>query len=114
MNIINEYKMQWKLFNDNIRAFLLFDLCNRLSIAVYVLYFPRYLIEIGYQEDLYGSLMGVSSMMMAVFAIMAGVFSDRIGRKNSLMIGVSISKITYLTRAFFVFIPILYSKSIYL
>jgi len=110
MNIINEYKMQWKLFNDNIRAFLLFDLCNRLSIAVYVLYFPRYLIEIGYQEDLYGSLMGVSSMMMAVFAIMAGVFSDRIGRKNSLMIGVSISKITYLTRAFFVFIPMLYTS----
>ncbi len=110
MNIINEYKMQWKLFNDNVRAFLLFDLCNRLSIAVYVLYFPRYLIEIGYKEDLYGSLMGVSSMMMAIFAILAGVFSDRIGRKSSLLIGVSISKITYLTRAFFIFIPILYTS----
>lgn len=112
MNIINEYVLQWKSFNDNIRAFLIFDLCNRLSIAVYVLYFPRYLIEIGFQEDLYGSLMGVSSMMMAIFAIMAGVISDRIGRKNSLMIGVSISKITYLFRAFFVFVPLLYTSHI--
>lgn len=112
MNIINEYILQWKSFNDNIRAFLLFDLCNRLSIAVYTLYFPRYLIEIGFKEDLYGSLMGVSSMMMAIFAIGAGIMSDRIGRKNSLMIGVTVSKITYLTRAFFVFVPILYTSHI--
>ncbi|MFP4456148.1 MAG: MFS transporter [Clostridia bacterium] len=112
MNIINEYVLQWKSFNNNIRAFLIFDLCNRLSIAVYVLYFPRYLIEIGFQEDFYGSLMGVSSMMMAIFAIMAGILSDRIGRKNSLLIGVGISKITYLTRAFFVFVPLLYTSHI--
>jgi MFS family permease len=110
MNIINHYRLQWKSFNDNIKAFLIFDLCNQLSIAVYVLYFPRYLIDLGFQEDLYGSLMAVSSMMMAVFAIFAGVLSDRIGRRNSLMIGVGISKITYLTRAFFIFMPLLYTS----
>ena len=112
MNILREYRMHWKSFNTNLKSFLKFDLCNQLSIAVYSLYFPRYLIELGYAEDLYGSLMASASVMVAVFAIFAGIMSDRIGRRNSIMAGIGISKITYLTRAFLVFIPILYGSHI--
>ncbi len=112
MKIFREYILQWKSFNRNIRAFLIFDLCNHLSIAVYVLYFPRYLIELGHNEDFYGSLMGTATLMTAVFAILAGIISDRIGRRNSLMIGIGISKITYITRAFIVLIPVLFGSHI--
>lgn len=112
MKIIREYLYQWKSFNKNIRSFLIFDLCNQLSISVYVLYFPRYLLELGHQEDLYGSLMGTATIMTAIFAIFAGIISDRIGRRNSLIAGIGISKITFITRAFIVFIPVLYGSHV--
>lgn len=112
MNIFRAYFSHWRTFNKNIKSFLIFDFCNQLSLAVYVLYFPRYLIELGYQEDLYGSFLSISAMMMAIFAIIAGVISDRIGRRNSLIIGIGISKITYITRAFLVFLPVLYGSHI--
>lgn len=112
MNMLRESYLQWRSLNKNIRAFLLFDLCNQLAIAVYTLYYPRYLIELGHQEDLYGSLMGMATVMTALFAIFAGIMSDRIGRRKSLMIGIGVSQITYLTRAFLVFMPILYGSHI--
>ncbi len=112
MSIIREYVRQWKSFNKNIQSFLLFDICNRFSIAIYVLFFPRFLLELGHKEDLYGSLMGISTLMVALMAIIAGVISDRIGRKQSMMIGFGISKITYFLRAFIAIVPVLYAAHI--
>ena len=108
MNIIRQYRQQWQGFSKNIKAFLIFDSCNQFSIAIFTLYFPRYLIQLGHQEDLYGSLMGIATVMTAVFSIAAGIVSDRIGRHNSIMISIGISKITYMLRAFVVVIPVLY------
>lgn len=99
---------RWRSFNPSIRAFFMFDLCYQLALTVYGLYFPRYLLALGYAEDTLGSLMAVGTICVAICSIWAGMLSDRIGRRRSLLTGISISKAAFLLRGFVVALPALY------
>ena len=104
----SSYSRRWRLFHPNIRAFFLFDICYQLALTVYGLYFPRYLLALGYAEDTLGSLMAVGTVCIAVCSLGAGILSDRIGRRRSLLLGISISKTAFLLRGFVVALPALY------
>ncbi|MEW6723301.1 MAG: MFS transporter [Bacillota bacterium] len=112
MSIFRTYAERWRLFNSNVRRFLIFDVSYQIAVAVYALYFPRYLLALGHREDTLGSLLAAGTLCTAIFATLAGLVSDRIGRKRSLIIGISISKAAYFARGFLVFIPALYASFI--
>lgn len=102
------YVRRWRTLGANVRAFLVFDICYQLALTVYGLYFPRYLLALGYAEDTLGSLMAVGTACVAVCSLGAGILSDRIGRRRSLLMGISISKSAFLLRGFVVALPALY------
>lgn len=106
--MLSSYARRWRIFHPNIRAFLVFDTCYQLALTVYGLYFPRYLIALGHAEDTLGSLMAAGTICIALFSLGAGILSDRIGRRRSLIFGVSISKAAFLLRGFLIALPALY------
>lgn len=94
----NALVRRWRLFNPSIRAFFVFDICYQVALTTYGLFFPRYLLALGYAEDALGSMMAVGTICTAVCSLGAGILSDRIGRKRSLVTGIAVSQVTYLVR----------------
>lgn len=108
MGLLRHYVFLWKSFPRNLRCFFWFDLSYQLAVAVYALYFPRYLLALGHREDTLGALLATGTLCMALCATGAGLLSDRIGRRRSLIYGVTISKTAFLARGFLVSVPAMF------
>ena len=80
------YLQKVRLFGLNARYYLLFTVLAGLVYGIYWLLFNFYVLSLGYGEELLGQLITVSSLMALGGALPAGLLSDRIGRKPSLLV----------------------------
>lgn len=80
------YGAKLTLFRPNARLYLLFTIISGVAFGIFRLLFNFYVISLGYDEALLGRLLTMTSLVALVGALPAGYFSDRLGRKLSLLI----------------------------
>jgi MFS family permease len=83
---LNAYAGKLRLFRPNARLYLLSVIISGVAFGVFRLLFNFYVLSLGYDEALLGRLLTVTSLVALAGALPAGYFSDRLGRKLSLLL----------------------------
>jgi MFS family permease len=94
------YLQHLRNFSRNARLFLGANGLSQVSMSIFGVVFYLYLNALGYSLTTIGLLATVETLGTALTAIPAGMFSDRLGRKKSLVIAVTASIFTTLGQAF--------------
>jgi MFS family permease len=85
-NGLHVYAGKLHLFRPNARLYLLSVIITGVSFGIFRLLFNFYVLSLGYDEALLGRLLTVTSLVALAGALPAGYFSDRLGRKVSLLL----------------------------
>ncbi len=83
---VSEYASRVRAFSRNARLYLLNVVIVGAAMGVFRLLFNFYVLSLGYNEALLGSLITVSSLTALIAALPMGYLADLLGRKNSLLI----------------------------
>jgi MFS family permease len=83
---VSEYASRVRAFSRNARLYLLNVVIVGAAMGVYRLLFNFYVLSLGYDEALLGTLITVSSLTALLSALPMGYLADLLGRKNSLLI----------------------------
>jgi MFS family permease len=81
-----DYGGKIRSFQPNARLYLLNVIITGAAMGIYRLLFNFYVLSLGFDEALLGSLITTSSMAALLAALPMGYLADLIGRKNSLLI----------------------------
>lgn len=81
-----EYGTHIRAFKPNARLYLLNVIISGAAMGVYRLLFNFYVLSLGFDEALLGSLITVSSLTALLAALPMGYLADLIGRKMALVI----------------------------
>ncbi len=95
------YLQQTRRFSRNARLFLLSQLLAGIASGVYSLLFNLYLVHLGYNEELIGTVNGLSVLATGLVAFPAGLLADRIGRRRTMIIGGFVPALAYLGQSTF-------------
>lgn len=79
----------FKSFNRNTKLFLLSTLLYGFSFSVWELFFNLYILSLGLNNDLLGLIRSATPLAALVLGLPLGLFSDRVGRRTSMLIGLS-------------------------
>ena len=74
----------------NTKLFLLSTLLYGLSFSVWELFFNLYILSLGLNNDVLGLIRSATPLAALVFGLPLGLFSDRVGRRTSMLIGLSV------------------------
>jgi MFS family permease len=80
-----DYHLVITAFSPNAKRYLQANFLIGLSYAVHGVIFNLYLSEGGYQEGFIGGMLSLSGLAFGLFAIPAGLLSDRTGRRRSML-----------------------------
>jgi len=105
ISVIKTYYKRIKAFTPNARKYLVHIILFGAAMGVYRLLFNFYVLSLGYDEALLGSLITTSSITSLVSALPMGYLADILGRKNSLIIGNSLVGISIAMMVLFPSIP---------
>jgi len=83
---LRELTLNYKAYPRDIRAFLLNVIVSSLGAGVYEVLISLYLISLGYSETFIGLIFSTGTIALGLFAIPAGIISDKIGRKFSFIL----------------------------
>jgi MFS family permease len=83
---LREYGSRVRAFRPNARLYLLNVIIVGAAMGVFRLLFNFYVLSLGYDEALLGTLVTVSSMTALIAALPVGYLADRLGRKRSLLL----------------------------
>jgi MFS family permease len=83
---LREYGSRVRAFRPNARLYLLNVIIVGAAMGVFRLLFNFYVLSLGYDEALLGTLVTVSSLTAMIVALPMGYMADRLGRKTSLLI----------------------------
>ena len=83
---VSEYAVRVRTFSRNARLYLLNVVIVGAAMGVFRLLFNFYVLSLGYDEALLGTLITISSMTALLVALPMGYLADILGRKNSLLI----------------------------
>ncbi len=82
---LQEYAHRVRLFHLNARLYLLNVIIAGAGMGVFRLLFNFYVLSLGYDEALLGSLVTTNSLTSLLVALPMGYLADLLGRKNSLV-----------------------------
>jgi MFS family permease len=85
-SVLVEYGSRVKAFRPNARLYLLYVIVIGAAMGVFRLLFNFYVLSLGYDEALIGSLVTVSSLAALIMALPMGYLADYLGRKQSLIL----------------------------
>ncbi len=86
-NVAVTYVERVGSFHPNARLYLLNAIIAGAAFGVYRLLFNFFVLSMNYDETLLGSLITTSSLTALIVALPMGYLADRLGRKQSLLIG---------------------------
>ena len=86
LSAISEYVDRVSSFQPNARLYLLNVIITGAAMGIYRLLFNFYVLSLGFDEALLGSLITTSSMTALLAALPMGYLADLLGRKSSLLI----------------------------
>jgi MFS family permease len=78
-----------KELNRNTKLFLLSTLLYGFSFSVWELFFNLYILSLGFNNDILGLIRSATPLAALVLGLPLGLLSDRIGRRTSMLIGLS-------------------------
>lgn len=87
LRISRRYAERVNAFQTNARLYLLSAVITGGAMGVFRLLFNFYVLSLGYDESLLGTLISVSSFTGLLAALPMGYLSDMLGRKRSLLLG---------------------------
>ena len=91
---IRDYLGKIRMFSRNARLFLLATVLAGFAWGIWEVLFNLYLLDLGYHEDFIGYMFLLSGLASGLAAFPAGIISDKIGRKKSLLIGTTVGSIS--------------------
>lgn len=100
---VPETRSYWQAareFSRNAKAFLLANALTQMCLGLFGVIFNLYLSAIGYSLTTIGVFSTMQLLGSALTAIPAGMFSDRVGRKKSMLIAVTLSIVTTFGQVF--------------
>lgn len=86
-------------FTPNAKRYLLGNFLMSASASIVGVIFNLYLSAAGYNEGFIGSTLSMSGLALGVFALPAGMLSDRWGRKPAMIAGAAAASALMLARA---------------
>jgi MFS family permease len=93
-NLYTHYIQPVRSFNRSARLFLWMTVIDGIIMSVWQLFFNFYMLQSGFSRDFLGLATSLPSVAALVFGIAVGRLSDRIGRKPSLILGVSLTSLS--------------------
>lgn len=96
---IDEWKHQFQSYSRNIRLFFLFNFLWNMGISMFGLVYNLYVRELGYEQTMVGSLVGMTAIASAIILIPAGLMNDRFGSKRVVTFGLLFVVATLLARS---------------
>ena len=94
--LIKDFFSHISSFNRSARLFLVAIFIDGTIYSAWMLFFNFYIIERGFDRVYLGIVNAMPSLSALLFGIPLGMLSDRIGRKRSMVIGMTISVICML------------------
>lgn len=84
--MLSDYAVRVRAFRPNARLYLLNVMVTGAAMGVYRLLFNFYVLSLGFDEAMLGTLITVTSLTALLAALPMGYLADLLGRKRSLMI----------------------------
>ncbi|HSJ88486.1 MAG TPA: MFS transporter [Anaerolineales bacterium] len=100
-NINTHYVQPMRTFNRDARLFLWMTVINGIILSGWQLFFNIYMLESGFTREFLGIINSLPSLTALLLGIPIGRLSDRIGRKQALIIGILFSGLTFLGQVTF-------------
>jgi MFS family permease len=108
---VQEYLDRLKDFKPNARLYLITVVITGATMGVYRLLFNFYILSLGYNEDLIGNLLSVSSLTALIAALPMGYITDKIGRRTALLLGGFFEAASILVIVIFPITPVFYAMN---
>ncbi len=86
-NILSTYWARVSAFHPNARLYLASAILTGAALGIYRLLFNFYVLSLGFDENLLGQLITITSLSALVTALPMGYLADMLGRKNSFLLG---------------------------
>ncbi len=100
-NINTHYVQPIRTFNRDARLFLWMTVINGIILSGWQLFFNIYMLESGFTREFLGIINSLPSLTALLLGIPIGRLSDRMGRKQALIIGILFSGLTFLGQVTF-------------
>jgi MFS family permease len=100
-NIKVNYIQPMRTFNRQARLFLWMTIINGIILSGWQLFFNIYMIQSGFTREFLGIINSLPSLTALLLGIPIGRISDRMGRKQAILIGVLFSGLTFLGQVTF-------------
>ncbi|PWH17790.1 MAG: hypothetical protein DDG60_01545 [Anaerolineae bacterium] len=85
--ILQTYLHRISAFSRNARLYLFSAVLTGAALGVFRLLFNFYVLSLGYDENLLGQLITLTSLTALLTAVPMGYLADHLGRKTSLLVG---------------------------
>ena len=99
MSFLQEWKFHYKSFNNNIKLALLANILSQVGMGFFTVIYNFYVRELGYEQDVIGTIISITSLATAIVLVPAGIMSDRIGRRKMMLIGTGFASIMLFLRS---------------
>ncbi|MBU9722178.1 MULTISPECIES: MFS transporter [Bacillaceae] len=96
---VGDWSTQFKGYNKNVRLFLLSSILAHIGMGIFMIIYNYYIRELGYDDQMNGSVIAMQSIATALLLLPAGILSDRIGRKKVIYVGAVFAAFSLLLRA---------------
>ncbi|MFS0787686.1 MFS transporter [Shouchella sp. 1P09AA] len=87
-------------YSQTVRYFFVSSICFNIAMGIFMVMYPFYVRELGYDDTLNGSIIAFQAAATAIALLPAGILGDRYGRKKMLLIGASMLAISFIIRSF--------------
>lgn len=85
--IIKDYRQYFKTINSNVRRYYLIVLVSAIAASAFNVLLGIYLKQVGYGENVVGSLLSLMTVGSAIGAIPVSVLASRINKRNTIVLG---------------------------
>lgn len=97
--LLRGFKEDIKMLPVNIRWIFVVILLSNFGGGMFSTLYNLYLQEIGFNKAFMGQLISTSALASAIFLVPVGFFSDRLGRKKIMSMGILITALSQIARA---------------
>ncbi|MET3697431.1 predicted MFS family arabinose efflux permease [Bacillus oleivorans] len=101
MVFINGWVKQYKGYHRNVKLAQASNILSQIGMGIFLVIYNFYVRELGYNEEVNGQVIALTSLATAIVLIPAGIISDRTSRKQVMIVGSFMAAVSLLFRGIF-------------